>query len=320
MHGYTSDQIAKIGEPERLPFQLLWNATCQIRPRPPVESVTGRVGREVIAFTRGETNVIRRYVIPRDPKSESQLRRRRGMRLAAQAWRGLPEPQIEAWNRWAAKRRSGGDGSRGASGQNVFTGAAMTRHMMGLDLPVDAPASGPPPTPLHVVQEPTAGDDSFALRVHHGVKRVAGMRLLVEITDAMPTVRRKPRDPEFRPWSPDDAASFLPLERDGALYVLDGARFAVAPGQRYGVRLTIVDESGVRGKRLTVDFLKPENSEPAQETDTVATATAQLRTQQEPPAVSSLPAAPRPTYPRTDPVQLLRLLIRRHREPQQMRR
>ncbi len=256
MRTYNAREIWKIEKAGLLEMSLLWKPTSMVEPPLPIRAYSGKFPGGLILMDRGDKCVMRRYVVPRDPRTAAQLRKRDHMRRCPELWLALSAGQREAWNAWTAQYCVVPGSGKLQSGRNMFTGAVMTTGMMGLPAPTSAPA-GPPPKPvISVTQETAPGADSFAFRVRHGVKNPAGMRLLFEITDAMPSLRRKPRDNELRLLSADDTKSFVPLEADGGLYVLEDARFSVEPGRRYGVRVAIVTEQGIRSKPLFTDFIK----------------------------------------------------------------
>ncbi len=267
---YTGREIAGVDDKSFPEMRMLWKPTCLIAGRPPFRGFSGRFSNTIVmVHRRGKVRVganaapgyerfiMRRYVIPRDPKSAAQLRKRANMRLATAAWSAISEKQRVEWKSWTDRYRRSPDAEKVPSAQNVFVGAAMTVSMMGVALPTSAPSGAPPPVVVSITQAGAPGDDCFAFRVRHGLKSVSGLRLLFELTDAMPTLKRKPQEPQLCLFSADDASSFVPLKADGELYVLENARFAVAPGQRYGVRVTIVTGHGIRGPGRCADFIKP---------------------------------------------------------------
>ncbi len=46
---------------------------------------------------------MRRYVVPQDPKTAAQLRKRGHMRRCPQLWLALSAAQREAWKAWTAQ-------------------------------------------------------------------------------------------------------------------------------------------------------------------------------------------------------------------------
>jgi hypothetical protein len=186
---FTATEVQRAQERGARDFDLLWKPTSQVRMHPPVRTYSGTYLKSAILSCRGDMVVMRPYVIPKDPKTAAQLRKRENMRAAYPAWVALTAAQRNKWESWAVQHRQKPGAPTMPRGIDLFRGAVITTRMMGGALPVLPPTGPPPPAVSMVTQEPAAGDDCFYFHIRHGVTKLTGMRLLVEITDQMPSIR-----------------------------------------------------------------------------------------------------------------------------------
>lgn len=89
----------------------------------------GALGRSIIAETWHGINYIKKYAVPRNPRTPRQQRGRRRFADAVAAWQALPREAKEAWERSAV----------GMSGYNSF----LSRYMRAQD--GGRPSPPPPP-------------------------------------------------------------------------------------------------------------------------------------------------------------------------------
>jgi hypothetical protein len=122
-----------------------------------------------------------------------------------------------------------------------------------------------PGTAYRVSEVAAAAGAGIAIRVEHLQKDVAGCRLMVEMTPAMKSVKNKPLERWLTKAGATDEGSYFPLAESDATYVLAQPRYEITPGQRFAVRLTIIDGDGIRGKSRTADLIKCEHETPANE-------------------------------------------------------
>jgi len=87
--------------------------------RGPLFSVigTGKIGKTVVYRERKKIKDVKKYAIPRNPKSEGQNEQRGYLRTAIEAWRtdGFNIPDVEAWKLYASIQK------KKLSGINMYT-------------------------------------------------------------------------------------------------------------------------------------------------------------------------------------------------------
>lgn len=252
----------------------------------PIAALHGHIaGSPITYIVRNGQTFVQAYTKPRKRNTPDQRTARAFQVAAARHWGTLALGQLRDWQDYAEDlnelRRGGAhDAGRPArlSGNQVFVQVQFLRQCMGLGLCADAPTILPPPAALAVCSgtrkssgnpESTTNQNSgescyersqnpreFVFQVTHDVPRPEGYFLRFDITDAMPSVGRTPREKELRMICHTGPDSFLPLQTSGAVYTIANARFAIAAGQRYGVRVTIVTSEGVAGAALIADLIR----------------------------------------------------------------
>ena len=75
-------------------------------------------------------------------------------------------------------------------------------------------------------------------------------------TPASGSVRNKPRERALTRACVTDAGSFFPLAASGAVYLLTAPRHLPAPGHRFAVRATILNDDGLKGSPLMADLVR----------------------------------------------------------------
>lgn len=237
---------------------MVWQETSIVELDSTFASVCGssHVTNETF-YMRQNKCIRRRLVMPVDAKSPLQMDRRQCMGQISRQWGVLSEEQRLSWIDYARTRLwpEGRRTSPFLTGMNAFECVHATRLRIGLGYACQAPSDYPPPLPISISQEPTSSDDSFAFRVEHPLGAPSGY-LLFELSWAMPTLRRKPRKHEIRWACEDPRGCVLPMGASGTLYTITGARYPVAEGRLYGVRVSLISLEGVPGPKLTRMFIK----------------------------------------------------------------
>ena len=205
-----------------------------------------------------KTNLLYTMSKPGNPNTPDQAASRESMRAAGAAWKALSEAQRERYHAFAHEyaERIGVEHYKQLCGWDVFFPSFRNRTLLGLP-PVAAPLDcAPPRAPLSVEEAPADSASTFAFRVTHRLP-VGGHMLLVRITPAMPRESWRPRAHNARMIRGYGPRSLVPLPETGGVVVFDKARFAIEPGQRYGVEMRIVRvDDGVHGMPLFVDLVR----------------------------------------------------------------
>lgn len=221
--------------------------------------LSGRRG-DLVYFMRGEKCFVRQYKGQRDARTSDQLAKRGYMGQAQSNWKRLAAADREAWQKFALENVFPSAGMSGRAmalaGFNAYVRAQIYRLGQGLELSLRAPVH-PVPGPVSEIEELSPPHcAAYAFRIRHGMRKIEGHSVLFEISPAMPTLKRRPRTQDLRWAGVCDPESFLPLSRDGALYLLPKARFHVEPGRIFGVRVRIISPDGLPGPKLMVAFLR----------------------------------------------------------------
>ncbi|MGB9691928.1 MAG: hypothetical protein ACPL7D_07140 [Candidatus Sumerlaeaceae bacterium] len=222
----------------------------------PIAAVSGRMGdSDLVIVKRGDKCYARRYAAPKNPQSKDQVAVRRFLSNATKTWGSLTPIQREGWEKYA-KEFSEAIVGEILSAYNMFSKVQYYRQALGQPLLLDPPTL-PPPLPPHGIKlRPAGAPDEFRFQLEHGIVERAHYVVGFEITPAMPSPGRKPRNIEFRMIRHVGPESFFALLAPTGTYIISGARFAVDHAQRFGVRARIVSFEGVPSRPVAGDFLK----------------------------------------------------------------
>jgi hypothetical protein len=202
----------------------------------------------LIYFGRNGKQCFRQYVKPRQPDSLDQQIHSLWFSRAERHWLTIFDEHAENWALYAERHQAilkYGD-------LRMNNG----RHLMREVAP-------PVNSRLEVFQNPVQETDTFSFQVMHNIPNPAGMHLLVEISPATLRPTRKPHPKSYRPIRGKNAGSYVALQESDATYTVTGARFAVADGERYGMRLRIIDTEFISGDFVTADFVHEVQAGPA---------------------------------------------------------
>lgn len=222
----------------------------------PIAAVSGRVGEsDVVIVKRGNKCYARRYAAPRNPQSKDQVAVRKFLTNATKAWGALTPRQREGWEKYAELFSNAILGEK-LSAYNMFSKIQYYRQALGHPLLLDPPTLPPPEAPTGIRLRPAGAPDEFRFQLEHSIVERAQYVVGFEITPPMPSPGRKPRSIEFRMIRHVGPESFFALLSPVGTYVIQGARFNVDHGQRFGVRARIVSVEGVPSRPVEGDFLK----------------------------------------------------------------
>lgn len=196
-------------------------------------------GTDLVYATNGFSGVPYAYgkVDRVDPRTCDQLLARQGMRAAVRYWLGMSRAQQEAWNRYAEEVCSK---ERRRRGLDVCREAARMRLVMGLEPRAEAPLHAPPDGVRTLAVEPAGEPADYCFRVEHAVSGHEGCMLLLRSTPSTAAPSRKPKRNDARCMRGYGPASLVPLPPTGGMVTITGARYAVEPGERFGVAAAIV--------------------------------------------------------------------------------
>lgn len=240
---------------------MLWEMTGLVSPYYPIQVARGTLRGEGYVYMKRRGRVQRRLLVePSDPKTPLQLTRREAFGEAVHVWSSseLSDAQRAAWQGYALTHFWPGCTWKtpALAGMNGFRRVHVVRLALGMGVMRDPPLAPPPPAAARIAQEPAPDATSFAFRLEHRYAALKGARLQVEITPAMPTLRRMPCENQYR-WACQDSLACHPqLKESGGVYVVRGARYEVEAGRRYGTRVSLVSPQGVPGETLTDTFIK----------------------------------------------------------------
>lgn len=222
----------------------------------PIAAVSGRVGEsDVVIVKRGNKCYARRYAAPRNPQSRDQVAVRKFLANATKAWGALTPRQREGWEKYAELYSESIAGEK-LSAYNMFSKIQYYRQALGHPLLLDPPTLPPPPAPTEIRLRPAGAPDEFRFQLEHSVIERAQYVVGFEITPPMPSPGRKPRSIEYRMIRHVGPESFFALLSPAGTYLIQGARFSVDQGQRFGVRARIISVEGVPSRPVEGDFLK----------------------------------------------------------------
>ena len=196
---------------------------------------------------------------PASPETPEQLEGRLTMRRAGTAWRALSREAQLAWNDYAGRisRADPARRTRVLTGYQLFLQAASNRLMLGLEAPGEPPWAAPPPAPAGLTLRATSEPRRFEFELRESPGPDPNLRLATRISRPMDSNGRAP-NPHIcrliRGFSPDSAP---PPPAPGQAIVFENARYAIVPGQRFGLAIRCLRVSdGLYGPELFCDLVR----------------------------------------------------------------
>ena len=252
----------------------VWRLSRQVILSGPFAYGWGRTQRKWVYYMRGRRNFVRPWVMPANPRTSFQVDQRQRLVAAQREWQRLTDAQRDGWERagvqFDPELATLSSARRTRGGMNLFAGAQIQRLSWGEAMRHDPPgavAQGGrarrPAGPHHLHEVPVAEGEGLALRIDHMQKDIAGCRLLVEMTPATKSLRNKPLERWLTKAGDTDQGSYFALQPSGGQYLLPTPRYAIAPGQRFAIRVTILDADGLRSRSHMADLIREENAAPA---------------------------------------------------------
>jgi hypothetical protein len=195
-----------------------------------------------------------------NPNTSEQQAIRDAGKLIAATWRALTPEHHEQWKAAARKLTPEFGRSLGQlTGYMLFCHCARNCLNVGAPLPESLPGLLCLRGPGEVVLLPAGDPSAFHFTIKHDIDAAAcaSYRVLTQMT---PPTARSCRAPEARNgrlicgFGP---ASAPPLPRSGQTLEFTGARYAVAPGQRFGVWMRMVHlPDGLSSEDVFLDLVR----------------------------------------------------------------
>jgi hypothetical protein len=179
----------------------------------------------------------RSKITPRNPRTKDQIAARVIARDAARCWSALSAEARADWEQFTLafactkKRRRAMDVCREAQRMRLILGLPTTTTAPRLCFP--APVTG-------LTLEATADPNEFRFRIEHALDTPVGHMVLVKITAQVPTVACTPQEQFARAICGLGPHSAVELPENGGVVSFTNARFAIAPGARFGIALTVI--------------------------------------------------------------------------------
>ncbi len=256
-HGLTARQIAAKRAARAPISEYIWRRTAEVKLDFPLAGVSGRVGKYYVYYRRFGKQLTRQHTVPTDPRTQRQLEQRQRMSEVSREWHQLSAAQRQGWQDYTIQHWPEPDGGKALArtGKSLFTSAQLQRLAWGGAISHAAPQQSPP-GPAYALEEVPGSAGSFSFRMDHSETDPAGCRLLLEMTPACTKLTNKPLEQWLTRAGTTDAESFFLLGTSGAAYVLSNPRYQVLPGQRFGVRVTLLNADGIRGKSQRYDLIR----------------------------------------------------------------
>lgn len=213
----------------------------------------------VVRCRKGVYDVYPKPELPPSNTTE-QLAVRAAWRAGVAAWGALTPEQKAAWKAQAmqANALQGRMPTGRLTGYRMFQSSAKYRQILGLPILNDPKGVIPPAAVTSLEPLPDPNPRTFRFRVHHDVENPEVCRLIVSISPPTSSPKRKPDRRNGRHIKGYGVASTVELPPSGDVLEFTDARFAVLPGQRFGVWVRIVHpDSGTSGPEYAGDFIRP---------------------------------------------------------------
>ena len=222
----------------------------------PVLALRGKIGDSPVVFyaARGQ-QLVRAFTPPVNPNTPEQVVARRLLARASGQWVFLSDAQRDAWTAYAQAHftREINGVTSAPTGALVYNKVGFFRQALGLELPGDAPAAGPPEPLAAFGSLPAAQPDAFVFAVEHGLIPAEGFKLVARITPGLPPTR-KPLDRDLRYIKGIAPASFTALPPGGGAIAFSAARYEIPAGQNFRAELTVISPEGVPSLPLAATF------------------------------------------------------------------
>lgn len=256
-NGLTARQIAAKMPARAHIGEYVWRRTAQVNLEFPLAGVGGRVGKYSVYYRRFGKQLARRHTIPTDPRTDRQMLQRQWLSEVSREWHQLSAAQRQDWHDYTMRHWPDPNDANALahSGKSLFTSVQLQRLAWGATISHAAPQQ-PPPGSVYTLEGVPGPAQSFSFRVDHSQTDPAGCRLLLEMTPACTKLTNKPLEQWLTRAGATDPESFFLLDASGATYMLSNPRYQVLSGQRFGVRVTLLNADGVRGNSQRYDLIR----------------------------------------------------------------
>lgn len=227
----------------------------------PVRGISGKFKDSDICFMVGKNgqSYARAAGAVDNPRTPSQMSTRSFMTAASKQWQHITEGQRQDWLDYSRYYfKTARDGSPLLpNGLNAFTKANTIRQLLGLSIVASAPLDGPPPGLSAIELLDGYAPDTLSINIIHSISAVAGLQVMVRMTNEMPTVSRTPRVEQLRYCCGVTGASAKALTATGTELIFSPTIYDINDGKRYGVEARIVRTAdGMMSQPVFINGLK----------------------------------------------------------------
>lgn len=222
-----------------------------IKPAPPVEAASGRLGQNVVLYVSRGRQMLRQWVYPTDPETALQQQLRAYMSQVAVAWQSVSDIEAAGWSDLAEQMKRVDSLGREYAyfANNAYAVVNVYRLLDGQSITDDAPTYNPPATP--VITAAGHDEENLVVTVQHA-QGTSGF-FSVRATPALPSPRRLARKNELRYLSTSLALSIVPATASPQNVTVPTQRVSIEGGDYVGIEITPLSADYVPGNPI---FLK----------------------------------------------------------------
>lgn len=219
-----------------------------IKPAPPVEAASGRLGQAVVLYVSRGRQLLRQWVYPTDPETALQQQLRAYMSQVAVAWQSVSDLQAEGWLALAEQmERTDSLGRRYTYfANNAFAVVNVYRLLDGQSITNDAPAYNPPATPI--IMEAGRDEENLIVTLQHA-QGTSGF-FSIRATPKLPSPRRLARKNELRYISTMLPLSIVPATASPQNASVPVQRVSIEALDYVGIEVTPLSEDYVPGNPI----------------------------------------------------------------------
>lgn len=216
-----------------------------IKPAPPVEAASGRLGQSVVLYVSRGRQMLRQWVYPTDPETALQQQLRAYMSQVAVAWQSVSDLEAEGWAALAEQMKRVDSLGREYAyfANNAYAVVNVYRLLDGQTITDDAPAYNPPAAPI--ITEAGHDEENLVVTVQHA-QGTSGF-FSVRVTPKLPSARRQARKNELRYASTSLVLSIVPAAASPQQLTVPTQRVSIEAGDYVGIEVTPLSADYVPG-------------------------------------------------------------------------
>lgn len=206
----------------------------------------------VVNYAVGGANYARALVTPDNPQSAHQQTVRTYLGLAADAYQSLTTTEAAGWRAEAAKvsRTNPVGGQYSLSGIAYYTMVNFYLQLGGSAINDSAPTPDPVPGPT-IINTATVNAGNLDIVLVHATT-ITVNKFFIRVSRPLASPGRQARDNEFAVLSDDMTDSFPNVTASPMTASIPIEYFTVTTGQRVGIQVMPVSNTGVPGTPTTV--------------------------------------------------------------------